>query len=74
MRQLVVLLANIYGLVIVILMMGYGLVDIPRYLLRKADRQGWLKHYMIQVSPAFYFPPPLRDMHIIVLVSSIIRI
>lgn len=29
--------------------MGYGLVDIPRYLLRKADRHGWLKHYMIQV-------------------------
>lgn len=29
--------------------MGYGLVDIPRYLLRKADRNGWLKHYMLQV-------------------------
>lgn len=49
-RQLAVMLANIYGLVIVVLLMGYGLVDIPRYLLRKSDRQGWLKHYMIQAA------------------------
>eukprot|EP01111_Echinosteliopsis_oligospora_P011370 TRINITY_DN3740_c0_g1_i1.p1 TRINITY_DN3740_c0_g1~~TRINITY_DN3740_c0_g1_i1.p1 ORF type:complete len:632 (-),score=109.80 TRINITY_DN3740_c0_g1_i1:43-1938(-) len=49
-RQTVVLLANIYGLTIIILLMGYGLVDIPRYLFRKANRNTWLNIYCERIS------------------------
>lgn len=47
--KLVMALANAYGLILVVVLMGYGLVDIPRYLLRKASRDKMLEHYHAQI-------------------------
>lgn len=47
--KLIMALANAYGLILVIVLMGYGLVDIPRYLLRKASRERMLEHYHAQI-------------------------
>lgn len=40
-------LANAYGLVLTVVLMGYGLVDIPRYLWRKANRTETLRYYCV---------------------------
>eukprot|EP01133_Synstelium_polycarpum_P018026 gene18026-21517_t len=44
----VFLLANAYGLILVVLTMGFGLVDIPRNLLRKSNRYHTLRHYRVE--------------------------
>lgn len=41
-------LANAYGLILTICLMGYGLVDIPRYMWRKANRTSTLQYYAVQ--------------------------
>lgn len=40
-------LANAYGLILTICLMGYGLVDIPRYLFRKSNRIATLRYYSV---------------------------
>ncbi|KAF2069644.1 hypothetical protein CYY_009038 [Polysphondylium violaceum] len=42
------LLANAYGLILVVLTMGFGLVDVPRNLFRKASPYRTLRHYRVQ--------------------------
>ncbi|GAM25364.1 hypothetical protein SAMD00019534_085390 [Acytostelium subglobosum LB1] len=41
-------LINVYGLVLVVITMGFGLVDVPRNLLRKSNHYRTLRHYRIQ--------------------------
>ncbi|EFA84407.1 hypothetical protein PPL_03485 [Heterostelium album PN500] len=38
---------NVYGLVLVVVTMGFGLVDVPRNLLRKGDYYRTLRHYRV---------------------------
>lgn len=40
-------LANAYGLILTVCLMGYGLVDIPRYMWRKASRSSTLRYYCV---------------------------
>jgi len=42
------LCANAYGLILVVLTMGFGLVDVPRNLFRKASPYRTLRHYRVQ--------------------------
>ncbi|EGG24501.1 hypothetical protein DFA_02744 [Cavenderia fasciculata] len=45
--SLVMSLANAYGLVLVVITMGFGLVDLPRNLLRQSDKYKTLRHYRV---------------------------
>jgi len=46
--EFILALANAYGLILTICLLGYGLVDIPRYLFRKANRTSTLQHYCVK--------------------------
>eukprot|EP01113_Clastostelium_recurvatum_P039085 TRINITY_DN5927_c0_g1_i1.p1 TRINITY_DN5927_c0_g1~~TRINITY_DN5927_c0_g1_i1.p1 ORF type:complete len:699 (-),score=120.24 TRINITY_DN5927_c0_g1_i1:69-2165(-) len=41
-------IANAYGLVLVVLLMGYGLVDIPRLFFKMGSRDRMMQHYYLQ--------------------------
>jgi len=41
--------SNAYGLAIVILLLGYGLAEVPRKFWRKTDREGLLRYYRYKV-------------------------
>jgi len=41
--------SNAYGLAIVILLLGYGLAEVPRKIWRKTDREGLLRYYRYKV-------------------------
>eukprot|EP01113_Clastostelium_recurvatum_P027646 TRINITY_DN3337_c0_g1_i2.p1 TRINITY_DN3337_c0_g1~~TRINITY_DN3337_c0_g1_i2.p1 ORF type:complete len:694 (+),score=70.00 TRINITY_DN3337_c0_g1_i2:220-2301(+) len=46
----VMFVANAYGLVLVVLLMGYGLVDIPRYFLFLGSRDRTMRDYYLQAA------------------------
>jgi hypothetical protein len=37
--------SNAYGLIIVIALLGYGLVEVPKKIWRKTDREGTMRYY-----------------------------
>eukprot|EP01112_Ceratiomyxa_fruticulosa_P024183 TRINITY_DN969_c0_g1_i4.p1 TRINITY_DN969_c0_g1~~TRINITY_DN969_c0_g1_i4.p1 ORF type:complete len:675 (-),score=88.51 TRINITY_DN969_c0_g1_i4:108-2132(-) len=46
--SLIMALANAYGLVLVVVLMGYGLVDIPRYLFKMGSRDSMMQFFQLK--------------------------
>ncbi|KYQ99758.1 hypothetical protein DLAC_03702 [Tieghemostelium lacteum] len=46
--SLIMMIANAYGAILIVLTLGYGLVDVPRNLLRKSNPYRTLRHYRVQ--------------------------
>ncbi|KAN0055328.1 hypothetical protein ACTA71_008439 [Dictyostelium dimigraforme] len=44
----VMLLANVYGVILITITMGYGLIDVPRNLLRKGSHYAILRNYRVE--------------------------
>eukprot|EP00049_Salpingoeca_infusionum_P004216 m.75846 g.75846 ORF g.75846 m.75846 type:complete len:716 (+) comp12462_c0_seq2:3712-5859(+) len=60
-RQLVVVASNTWGLVLIILMLGYGIVDVPRSLWYRYDTKRYLKSMQFKVGAAHQSLSEKRD-------------
>jgi hypothetical protein len=43
-------LSNTWGLLLLILLLGHGLVDVPRTLWRRSNKQLMMRHYLFELS------------------------
>ncbi|EGC35389.1 hypothetical protein DICPUDRAFT_55212 [Dictyostelium purpureum] len=44
----IMVLANVYGVVLIVITMGYGLIDVPRNLFRKGSHYSILRNYRVE--------------------------